>query len=40
MKRITKFLVFTILLFIPIFVHAKTVDIYLFYGDGCPHCAA
>ena len=40
MKRITKFLVFAILLFIPIFVHAKTVDIYLFYGDGCPHCAA
>ena len=40
MKRITKFLVFAILLFIPVFVHAKTVDIYLFYGDGCPHCAA
>ncbi|MBR2603650.1 MAG: hypothetical protein IKE10_01305 [Bacilli bacterium] len=40
MKKIIKFLVFAILLFIPVFVHAKTVDIYLFYGDGCPHCAA
>ena len=41
MKRFLKvFLV--ILLFIPCIILAKTKDInmYLFYGDGCPHCKA
>ena len=27
-------------MFIPVMVFAeeKTINIYLFYGDGCPHC--
>lgn len=39
MKKIITFL---LLLFIPIFVFGKEKDlnIYLFYGEGCPHCAA
>ena len=39
MKRIFKILIITLLLFIPAFRSAKALDIYLFYGDGCPHCA-
>ena len=39
MKRI-KILVFLLLLFIPVsIIKANTVNLYLFYGDGCPHCA-
>ena len=39
MKKI-KFLVFILLLLLPIsIIKADTVDLYLFYGDGCPHCA-
>ena len=36
-----KVLLFTILFFIPIFVFGseKDLNLYLFYGDGCPHCA-
>ena len=39
MKKIITFL---LLLFIPIMVFGKEKDlnIYLFYGEGCPHCAA
>lgn len=41
MKRI-KIIVFLLLLFIPLTLikaNSNTVDLYLFYGDGCPHCA-
>ncbi len=40
MKRITYILLFLVL-FIPyiIFGSEKDLNIYLFYGDGCPHCA-
>ena len=39
-KKIVSLVLFT-LLFIPTVIFAKSdkVDIYLFYGDGCPHCA-
>jgi len=41
MKKII-YLVIFVLLFIPniIFAEEKQMNIYLFYGDGCPHCAA
>src|SRR5574344_827596 len=41
MKKIIYTLIFTILLIIPFNVNAseKKLNIYLFYGDGCPHCA-
>ena len=44
MKNIIKKIVSLVLfglLFLPIITFAKTdkVDLYLFYGDGCPHCA-
>ncbi len=44
MKNIIKKIVSLVLFglfFLPIITFAKTdkVDIYLFYGDGCPHCA-
>ena len=40
MKRITYILLFLVL-FTPciIFGSEKDLNIYLFYGDGCPHCA-
>lgn len=39
MKKI-KILILFLLLFIPMnIVHADTIKAYLFYGDGCPHCA-
>ena len=39
MKRFFK-IILTVLLFIPFFVHAQTdkLNVYLFYGSGCPHC--
>ena len=41
MKRIVKLLlVFIITLVFPLFVNAKEkTTLYLFHGDGCPHCA-
>ena len=41
MKKCFKVLLF-ILLFIPciIFAREKDLNLYLFYGDGCPHCKA
>lgn len=40
MKKITKILVvFAILLCMPTIKAAEKIDLYLFYGDGCPHCA-
>ena len=39
MKKITYVILF-VLLFIPSVVLGKEVNMYLFYGDGCPHCAA
>ena len=39
MKK-TVFLFAFILLLLPFSVSAKEVNIYIFYGDGCPHCAA
>ncbi len=39
MKKLFFALSFIFLLF-PIVVKAETTNIYLFYGDGCPHCAA
>lgn len=38
MKKWLVSLIFFFLLFIPN-VEAKDVNLYLFYGDGCPHCA-
>ena len=40
MKRIIKVL-FLLVLFVPFFVFGeeKEINMYLFYGDGCPHCA-
>ncbi len=43
MKKILKFLiVFAILLLLPVGAKAdeKVINIHLFYGNGCPHCAA
>ena len=42
MKKIIRLLlVFIITLLFPLFVNAKEkVTLYLFHGDGCPHCAA
>ena len=44
MKNKFKLLLITIFVFliIPFKVNAleKDINIYLFYGDGCPHCAA
>ena len=43
MKKILKFLiVFAILLLLPVSAKAdeKVINIHLFYGNGCPHCAA
>ncbi len=39
MKKILKILLF-LLIFIPclVFGNEKDLNIYLFYGDGCPHC--
>lgn len=41
MKKIIKMILF-IILFIPLTVKAqeRNIDLHLFYGDGCPHCAA
>lgn len=43
MKKILKFLiVFAIFLLLPVSAKAdeKVINIHLFYGNGCPHCAA
>ena len=43
MKKILKFLiVFAILLLLPVSAKSdeKLINIHLFYGNGCPHCAA
>ena len=39
MKKIIYIILFSILL-IPniIFASGKEINMYLFYGDGCPHC--
>ena len=39
MKRFLFFLAFVLFL-LPFTVSAKEVNIYIFYGNGCPHCAA
>ncbi len=41
MKKILKILLFVFLM-LPCFLHAeeKEMNIYLFYGNGCPHCKA
>lgn len=39
MKKFSYALVLMLML-IPNIVFGKKLDIYLFYGDGCPHCAA
>lgn len=39
MKKLIRLLIITLILFIPAFKGVKALDIYLFYGDGCPHCA-
>lgn len=38
MKKFKLCFLLFVLLF-PICSYAKTIDLYLFYGDGCPHCA-
>ena len=37
--KLKKILFLLIILLLPLSVNAKEVDITLFYGDGCPHCA-
>ena len=39
-KKIVSVILF-VLLFVPTIIFAKSdkIDLYLFYGDGCPHCA-
>jgi cytochrome c biogenesis protein CcdA/glutaredoxin len=41
MKNILKILIVVVLLIVPseILAKEKTINIHLFYGDGCPHCA-
>ena len=42
MKRIIKILLI-VFLFVPVILFADTkkeLNMYLFYGDGCPHCKA
>lgn len=40
MKKIKKILLVLLLLFlVPLSVNAETINIHLFYGNGCPHCA-
>ena len=42
-KRIKYLFVFALLLFVPLVSKvsaSQIVNVYLFYGDGCPHCAA
>ena len=40
MNRFLKYILISLILLIPISVQAKTkYNIYLFYGDTCPHCA-
>ena len=39
MKNIFK-VILIMILFIPCMVSAKEINVYLFYGDGCPHCEA
>lgn len=39
MKKILYIFLF-LLLFLPFGVYADEINMYLFYGDGCPHCAA
>ena len=40
MKKVILFIL-TFVLFIPItFAEEKNINMYLFYGEGCPHCAA
>lgn len=42
MKRLIKLSLFLVVLLFPILVNAKEnkVTLYLFHGDGCPHCAS
>ncbi len=41
MKKILYFIIFLLLIFPSIvFAEEKEMHMYLFYGDGCPHCAA
>lgn len=39
MKKTIKVIIFLFLLFMPISICAREVNLYLFHGDGCPHCA-
>ncbi len=32
------FILIVLLLALPLFVEAKEVNLYVFYGEGCPHC--
>ena len=40
MKKLRYILILIGILFIPIKAYASEVNLYLFHGDGCPHCAA
>ena len=40
MKKLRIIIIITLLmLFIPTLVSAKEINVYVFYGQGCPHCA-
>ena len=39
MKKLSYLIVLLFTFFITLGVSAKEINIYLFHGDGCPHCA-
>ena len=40
-KNKLKYMIISLFLFMPMIVNTKSnVNLYLFYGEGCPHCAA
>ena len=39
MKKISLLIILIFTMFFTINVSAKEIELYLFHGDGCPHCA-
>ena len=39
MKKLRIIIITLLMLFIPTLVSAKEINVYVFYGQGCPHCA-
>lgn len=42
MKKLMKYIIYTFIIFfsLSLNVDAKEVNVYMFYGEGCPHCEA